>query len=549
MGTHTRRLTLEKGDIVSIVGETEDSEWGSGLARAWAQVHGHSGNGWYAGMLEDGSPVEFHEDQIEGLLDDRPGLSGIRDWFGKKVPTPGPTGLPALPEDPGGAIIYVGPTGIARYEEAAAAPQKPKGFLNAIKESVSSIVDAFKGATGLAPRPEMPMAPYEKKPSMFAAFAPDAPKPLQAWQERATAFMVPKGPGPLAPFVESAKELFSYVEPSPEPESYEARTARQTELWSSMFPQAKEGPSLFEAFKPSEVIMAEDAVLPPEMTKEIEEGKIGALVIPLPPRTTVLPTPEDVARGLMMLYDPIEEKIFNMVRTERQSEEFQAGAAMCMDMGDPAGIKIDSVAGSGYLVGLSQDEDMALAALLQIPWDYIESRTQREWVTYGKGRGRERHLEVVNQEELAEEIFWPAKAIVTEAFNLIKPDDLPGTFEIYEHPDYAHLALMYLECNEQPSGEAPGEGPGEAFEGDPGEGNAVEAFEWTPERMRGRLNELADKAGKLNPEGEEYEELLEEIETEAKEIRDYIVETGTGKVVKNKKSKKKTKKAKKAKKR
>jgi hypothetical protein len=427
-------LELVQGDRVSIVGETDD-----GMIQALATVLGPTAPDWYAGRLDDGSDVEFRIDQVEEVLGPGYELGGFSDWF-KRKPKPSES-RSLIPIEPA-PTLYVSPTGVAMYE----GPPKKKGLLAPIKEGVKklfaqvtegpSIFDIFRSSTSIVPGVSTTPAPYEKPPSIMATFMPPEAA-LAPLVEKMTALMPPPGPTPLAPYIEKAKELFQHVQPSPEPIPYEEKVAKQQELFKEMFEESKEEESLskmFEEFEsekekkeklkpfPKKSVVTPKTVEIPETVYEHGRPDMAIKPLPMPPRREVFPTVHDVARGLLgfLRRDFFDDMKDLGEKLEKEGTEYHKEPLETIGLHD------------GH-----PDPIEGMSIFLQIPWEEFRKRA----VIEDLGDGNEEWVDV---SQITEEIMYPALAIINEAFELIKPDDVPGYFSAEYSEDCGCLNIYYI---------------------------------------------------------------------------------------------------------
>lgn len=443
---------LRPGEVVGIVGETDD-----GLIRAVATVIEQTGDYWYTGELEDGSPVEFRIDQVEELLGGPAyELSGFMDWFKKKPKAEESKSL--IPIDPQ-QVIYVSPSGVARYEESV----PKRSFLTPIKEAVKSFFTSipekaratkqlFKG--DIIPAPSQELAPHKKPSSLFAQFMPpeDALAPAI---KKLEAIIPPEGPTPLAPYIEKAQEIFQHVQASPQPISEETRAQEKEALWAGMFQESKPEEALHTVFDeivkpekqkkqkrlerfPQEQVVTEETVQVPETVYEHGRSDIAIKPLPMLPRNSVFPTVEDIARGLIGFYAKQDRK-------GRYKEEFpnkffkdfaEISKAFRKDE-ESAPITMEPFETIGLCDG-HPDPFEGMSVFLQIPWEEFRRRAVIEETDEGEE-------EWTDVNAITEEIMMPAMQAIEDAFELIKPEGLPGRFMVSYSQDCGCLNMYYVD--------------------------------------------------------------------------------------------------------
>lgn len=501
------RLDLQPGDRVGLFEEVRHPSLGAGLSPLEAVVLGSPEPGWFIGETEDGEQIEFHADQVADIELGSPSMGGMFDWFKRFVPKP-PT-----PPDPG--IIRL-PSMLPvplRPEEKKGLLTQLKSFLRAPifakkealgpKTKATGIFDVFKKPPvppGLpAERGERGVTPAETRPSVVSVF--------QA-QEKVIIPFLEKLTEPMMVFTAEHKVVIPFVEAitaparvfpkSPELEPFEVREAKQMELFAKMFPEAPEAPppkptkEVFSVFSEEEV-QPYGEVIPPSVPKKLHRDM---KVLPLPRRTTLLPSVEDVARGLFTFYEPIED-FFNLIRDEKRS---QAWNQVLQEEG-VVKFQFESLGTCGGPPSYYEE----LASFLHIPWKEFKERAVIEEVE----DGGETYEEWVDDEKVWMDIIFPASEIMTEAMNLLKPDDLPGRFTIDWNDDHkCMLVLSYMESMEQVKG--PASAP---LEADPRE--LLTSLEDQLFAMRTELEEV-------DPNVEGYTEVRQEFENEIQSIRNEI---------------------------
>lgn len=458
------RFSLGAGDYAEVLAVVEDDEWGTGVERIPVRIAGAREPGRYVGELPDGSMLAVSAEHIADVAP-APQMGGFLDWFlkkrepgappppsmfsafGQQPQQPMQPQLPALP-----APAPPPPSGMIP------APERPRGLVERFLSFVSprgekpSMFEAFQspppGPAGLpVPRPDRPIAPYEERPSMFAPFDPGA-RTMEEVRPKAFEFAEPSRPGPLVPIVEEAKELFQAVQPSAPPAPYEERMAKQAELWTGMFEQpGVERPvaEMFQPFQPSEILTEEqarqDIPIPPEV--RVRNPKVFAL----PARRDVIPSVDDLARGILTYFAPIED-LWESIRAVRQSPLWQQDVAKT-----GVGKEIYETLGIGQGRPNAMEE---FASYFHVPWEEMRGRAGIDIQRY---EGQE--FEVwVDTSRIIEEIILPTIENLQQAFDILKPADIPGMMTLEWSADGLQLALVYTEGEykagyEEPMPEAP----------------------------------------------------------------------------------------------
>ena len=457
------RMDLAPGDVAVLYAPVLDGQ-GEALAPVEALVVGVPEPGIYMGELPDGSQIGFDASNVAHLA---PAMGGIFDWIKRtakaiRPPVPGLPGLPPAP--PERAIILAPPPSAPPAPPAPPKrsfwdifrPSAPPGVPPPAKPSIFDIFRPEVVPPGLPiVRPEAPPPAVIPPPgaSIFAAFAPEAPGVLQALRERAAA-IVPTEEA-LRKLIPEAPKIFAFAQPSPV-ETFEAKQARQLELWKGIFPDAQEEMPLrdmFAAFKPTETVPEEQARAP--------QIPSDAKVLPLPPRNTILPTAMDVARGFITFYQPIEE-LWEYIRSFRQRPEFQNEVRKGERGEGPGGKVMFETLGT---CGDHPDVFEETSSFFGIPWDEFRNRGGIVVEEDEQGNQYER---MTDTRQITEDVFFPLSEIVYEAFEMMKPKNLPGFFTLeFTPPHGCEVAVTYVEGAPMVPGGFAGGGPHESQRPEP----------------------------------------------------------------------------------
>jgi hypothetical protein len=321
-------------------------------------------------------------------------LDGVLDWLfrRKKEET---TGLPAPAKERGGMTSFFAPG-------PPAAVREPSG---------RSIFDLFR------PKAGPPAVVREERAPISAAFAPGAPQPLAPIIEPMTQAFKPGTPGPMetliAPLVAPMQEVFR---PSAE-EVFEAHQARQMSLWTGLFPDETETlGDLTQPFAPGETVPEE------KVAEQYGYDPDDVKILPLPPRDTLLPTPEDVARGWLTWMTP---NFWDYLGNWRNDESFQEELRQRVEYGEedePVILNLESLGECSDAYSGTE----GLALFFGIPWGEVLAIGDPD----GLGIGPEH--DDWDWDAIAEEIIWPISDIFTDAMDLITPPDIPGYFVLGE---------------------------------------------------------------------------------------------------------------------
>jgi hypothetical protein len=435
------RLDLQPGDRVGLYEEVSHPSMGAGYSPIEAVVLGSPEPGWFVGETEDGQEITFHAGNVADVMMASPHMGGIFDWFkrlappppGAMVPSQQPSSqLPAErapnPEERKGLIAQLKTLFVAPFESKSQelTPGAEKG----------SIFDIFKVAPGKAGLPAQresgEVTRYEKKSGMFSFLNPGT-KVVIPFAEKAASMVLPEGPGPLAPYIEKALAPFVIIPKSPEPEPYEVRKAKQVELFSGMFPEVEvSAADMFKMF-PKEEIQSYQEVIPPDIPERLQR-KLKAL--PMPRRTTLFPSVNDIARGFIGMYNPIDE-LWDDIRRVQTTEKWKA----YIEKYGFAKEHYETLGNCGGPPSMFQE----LSAFLHIPWEEFRNRAILiEEAEY------ERWAPDEQQEKIWEELVFPSVELLTEALEFIKPPDIPGHFTMEKDKGHGCMLLFtYTEGDEK----------------------------------------------------------------------------------------------------
>ncbi len=510
------RLDLRPGDKVGLYEQVRDASLGAGYTPLEAIILGSPEPGWFVGETEDGREISFHAGNVADVEMGSPSMGGMFDWFQKIVPPmPG-----AVPKAPPSQL----PAQVPEQTESRGLLSKLKSLLPSAPQAEgpkASIFDIFKKKPGLpAQRGPQAVVQAEKKESFFSILSPKS-KTVAPFARAFSDIAVPKGPNPLTPYIEKFKEVFKIIPKSPEPPPPPPTKEGQMTLWSGLFEEKKEGEErpfseVFTMFRPEEVQPVQE-VLPPDLPKNLHRDM---KILPMPRRTTLFPSVEDVARGLMGLYNPIDE-LWDMLREARENPRW----IKYKERYGFAKEKFESIGTCGGPPTVFQE----LSSLMHIPWE--EFRKRAKIVDRGESE------EWVDDDLVWEDIVFPATELMTEAFNLIKPPDLPGTFSFEReiHGDsFCMLVATYTEGQER-------EGSYDQWKKD----NSLESPEEVvaglrrddinPEtalrQLEDEIKQLTSDLGKLDKASGTFQEDFDELSSMIqyrKEIIDQIMEEASG---------------------
>jgi hypothetical protein len=512
------RLDLQPGDHVGLYEEVRHASMGAGYSPIEAVVLGSPEPGWFLGETEDGREITFHAGNVADVMMASPQMGGIFDWF-KSPPLPGslipanpqaflPAPPPPKPEERKGLIAQLKTLFSAPFQAAPPSTSPKRSMFDIFKKP-----EVKPGPSGLpAQKGAQAVVPHVKKPSMFSIFSKES-KIVIPFSKQVAALAVPKGPLPLAPYIKKFEEVFKVIPKSPEPVP---KAPGQTQLWAGLFEEAKEGEerSFSEIFKvfPKTEIQPYEEVIPPGIPQRMHRK---LKVLPMPRRMTLFPTVEDVARGLMGFYNPIEE-LFDSIRHKRSGNEWQEYLAK-------HGFSKEQWEGLGNCGG-PPDLFRELSAFMHIPWEEFRNRAVIEM------EGEQERW--VNEAQIWIDIVFPSTELITAALELMKPADLPGRFVIEKEKEHGcQLLFTYIEGEEGslPMNVRPEQAEESSGPVTPEQVVAqMKVDDVDPQEAMGQLEneilELIRQRDEIGPQGPGVEELMAEIEFRREIVKEIMEE-------------------------
>jgi hypothetical protein len=516
------RMALQPGDRVGLYEEVRHHSMGAGLSPLEVLVLGSPEPGWFIGETEDGREISFHAGNVADVLHGSPSMGGIFDWVMKKItPPPLPGEMIQVPPPPVPQLPVVAPPPRAEERRGLIAQVKslfmaPFAARPEAQAPARSIFDVFKKPevpTGLpAERGPGTIAPREERPSVISVFKPQEKRVIPIVEQiTAPAVYLAPGEKTIIPFVESMLAPAVVLPKSAELEPFMVREQKQKELWSKVIAEAApEAPTpiekVVEIFTPAEV-QPQEEVIPPNLPEKLHRT---LKVLPMPRRGELLPSVEDVARGLATFYQPIEE-LWAMLRRARQSPEWQES----INQTGFAKEEFETLGTCGGQPSIYEE----IASYFHIPWQEIRGRAVvREAGDYEQW---------VKTDRIWMDIIAPLADRMTEAFSLMKPADLPGQIVLERadphggHDDPCIMTVAYIEG--EPREDAPpgyGGVPAEEEEEEPqlrpGQKFTVDEAQEAIERLEQESIFFVQEREKLDRSDPEYRLKLAYIENEIK---------------------------------
>lgn len=276
-----------------------------------------------------------------------------------------------------------------------------------------ALFDVFaKPPSQLPALPSRPgeIVPAPKKPSLIDVFRPKT--------------QLPAKPAPAKKEISLPEVLAPKLPARPRP-------PEKAVEWTALIPREtpEEAKPLSEvartAFKPRDLPPPKYVFIQPSAPPEVEAKRAYELVVA--PQTRAewkLPTREELADHFRKTNDL--EAMWNFIRDVRSNPAFKKDQVVASWRGDPMLVPLDPV--------VYKEKFTDFANFYGIPWGVMQM-----------------YLSVPpEQADVAEEALWtdvlsPLNAMVPEAFELLKPQDIPGFFNVSFMEPSGQYYLFYVE--------------------------------------------------------------------------------------------------------
>jgi hypothetical protein len=509
------RLDLQPGDRVGLLEEVQHPSMGRGYSPLEVIVLGSPEPGWFIGETEDGCEIPFHAGNVADVLHASPSMGGIFDWV-KKILPPSPGELMKPPPPP--APLLPAP-------QAPVRPEERKGFIQQVK-SLFMAPPSIKpsGTAGLpAERPPGTIAPREERPSLISVLKPGQKTVIPIVEQlTAPAVLLKPGTKMVIPAVESIMLPATVIPKSAELEPVLVREQKEKELWSKVIAEVapESGPieKVVEALKPKKVevfrpeeVQPKEELIPPNVPERMHRR---LKILPMPRRTELLPSLEETARGLATFFHPIDD-LWNVFRRARQDPAWARSIAK-------TGFAREEFETLGQCGGFPTIYD-EISSFFHIPWEEMRNRAvvreigdQEQWV---------------QTDRIWMDIITPLADRMTEAFNLMKPPDLPGQIVLESsdphdrHSDPCIMTMVYVEEGEQQEAPEPPLQYGSPIAEAEEEGAfTVEEVEEAIQKVEREAASILRAREQLDPSDPEYQEKLAYYENELAERRTILQE-------------------------
>lgn len=294
-----------------------------------------------------------------------------------------------------------------RRRPRAPAPSEERGIIVPPAEaprrgSFLELFRSFPGEPSAAPRPEergvavRPEAPL-RRGGFWEIFRAEPPAALPAFP---AARPEPGPPAPLEPPTETLPSPF--------------------ETFFAPAPPIEEEPS-----PPAEPERPAPEAAPGRRPQE--EPRYTFIRVPRVEEGWTLPSPEEMVPHLREHFQGLEA-MFQDLRELRSSSGFKRMVAVSSVEGRPVMVRVDPVVYREFYTDM--------ATLLDIPWNVMESHLSRV-----RTAEDQKMADVV----LMRNVIEPMLQRLTEAFDLLKPPDLPGWFAVDFDDETGEWWLFYVE--------------------------------------------------------------------------------------------------------
>jgi hypothetical protein len=262
---------------------------------------------------------------------------------------------------------------------------------------------------------------------IFDIWRPDPEKGKEKPKAAAAPFALPHGeapkhflPGPAAepqkPAPKTVKEVFAIFAPTEEKKKAEAEKPKAKSLMDALIPEEERGGIYHgrDVFRHGPEAQESAYHAPPAPTRKVYGW--------------TFPAPEEFADRLPSMFNL--ELLWDDVQSQRRLPWFEREARTAFQTGNPPALSLVPVAPA--------NDPEVLGYAFGVPRHVMDA--------YLQDVSPAQEVAAVNA--FWDEILWPLFGMITPAFELVKPEDLPGWFrlDVGQH-DPGVIELQYLEAN------------------------------------------------------------------------------------------------------
>lgn len=323
--------------------------------------------------------------------------------------------------------------------------QEMSGIFDRFLKKKSEQKSLFESGAMVPAPSQLPAAPKKQKQDLFAFLEPTPQLPALPKKQKKSFFSrflppVPTLPSEVAP--KKASDIFDVIVRETKPADQPAPTPSQPMTqWAEMFSGQEEPPigGMFEKMAPAE----EPEPPPPKYvlinpSTPPEKTIVRPNWLPAPSTAPVmewkLPSVNELAEYFQSTMNL--PAIWDSIRGIRSTPEFKKDQLIYLWQGTPMMIPIDPV--------VYQEKYTDWGNFYGIPWGVIQMYVDVP-----------REYQKAGDEALWNNVLSPLNATLPEAFELLKPDDIPGFFNV------SFSERSKRPAKNDPEEEDPGEQPGE----------------------------------------------------------------------------------------
>lgn len=308
--------------------------------------------------------------------------------------------------------------------------QEMSGIFDYFKKKKSEQQSLFESGPMIPAPSQLPATPKKEKRDLFAIFEPEAKLPAAPKKSFLQRLLPPVPALPAAITPKKGRDIFDVIVSKPKEEPKVPPPSQPMAEWKEMFPTQKPKPPVSQMFEkmfnpeeppPPKYVLINPSI-PPQKTPVRPRGLPAPSTAPVVEWT--FPSAAELAEHFRKTMDL--DDIWAMIRTTRSMPEFKKDQLIYSWQGLPMMIPVDPV--------VYQEEYTDFANFYAIPWGVMQM-----------------YLEVPKEyQKMGEEALWnsvlsPLNSLLPEAFEILKPRDLPGFFNVSFMEPNKEYWLSYVE--------------------------------------------------------------------------------------------------------